>query len=62
MRFGANYTPSKHWWHTWLDFEPDSIRRDLDQLAGLGLDHVRVFPIWPVFQPNRGVVREKAVE
>jgi hypothetical protein len=62
MRFGANYTPSKHWWHTWLDFEPDSIRRDLDQLAGLGLDHVRVFPIWSVFQPNRGVVREKAVE
>jgi len=62
MRFGANYTPSKHWWHTWLDFEPDSIRRDLDQLADLGLDHVRVFPIWSVFQPNRGVVREKAVE
>jgi endo-1,4-beta-mannosidase len=62
MRFGANYTPAKHWWHTWLDFEPDFIRRDLDQVAGLGLDHVRVFPVWPVFQPNRGVVREKAVE
>ncbi|GAA0598368.1 cellulase family glycosylhydrolase [Kutzneria viridogrisea] len=62
MRFGANYTPSQQWWHAWLDFDPGSISRDLDDLAGLGLDHVRVFPIWPVFQPNRGVVRERAVE
>ena len=65
MRFGANYTPSQHWWHVWLDFDTpgvrDGIRRDLDAVAGLGLDHVRVFPTWPVFQPNRGVVRPRAV-
>ena len=32
MRFGANYTPSQHWWHVWLDFDTpgvvDGIRRD----------------------------------
>ena len=65
MRFGANYTPSRHWWHVWLDFDTpgvtDGIRRDLDAIAGLGLDHVRVFASWPVFQPNRGVVRPRAV-
>ncbi|SHG44187.1 glycoside hydrolase 5 family protein [Streptoalloteichus hindustanus] len=60
-RFGANYTPSEHWWHTWLDFDPDSVRRDLEGVAALGLDHVRVFCVWPVFQPNRGVVRPRAL-
>ena len=65
MRFGANYTPSQHWWHVWLDFDTpgvvDGIRRDLDAVARLGLDHIRVFVSWPVFQPNRGVVRPRAV-
>ena len=65
MRFGANYTPSRHWWHVWLDFDTpgttDGIRRDLDAIAGLGLDHIRVFASWPVFQPNRGVVRPRAL-
>jgi hypothetical protein len=65
IRFGANYTPSQHWWHVWLDFDTpgvtDGIRRDLDAIAGLGLDHVRVFPSWPVFQPDRGRVRPRAV-
>jgi hypothetical protein len=64
-RFGANYTPSQHWWHVWLDFDTPgvtgTIRRDLDAIAGLGLDHVRVFPSWPVFQPDRGRVRPRAV-
>ncbi|GGM33078.1 hypothetical protein GCM10012275_00640 [Longimycelium tulufanense] len=60
-RFGANYTPSEHWWHTWLDFDTDSIRRDFAGLAELGLDHVRVFCVWPVFQPNRGTIRPRAI-
>ncbi len=62
MRFGVNYTPSQGWFHHWLDFDLDDVRADLDAIAGLGLDHVRVFPLWPVFQPNRGVIREAAVD
>ncbi|CAM5600775.1 hypothetical protein SAVIM338S_05413 [Streptomyces avidinii] len=62
LRFGANYTPTRGWFHHWLDFDLDEVRADLDSIAGLGLDHVRVFPLWPVFQPNRTLIRPRAVE
>ncbi|WP_405891071.1 glycosyl hydrolase [Streptomyces sp. NBC_00133] len=61
-RFGANYTPSQGWFHHWLDFDLDAVRADLDSIAGLGLDHIRVFPLWPLFQPNRTFIRPRAVE
>ncbi|WP_414167253.1 glycoside hydrolase 5 family protein [Streptoverticillium reticulum] len=61
-RFGVNYTPTNGWFHHWLDFDLDEIRADLDSLAALGLDHLRVFPLWPVFQPNRTLVRPRAIE
>lgn len=61
MRFGANYTPGHGWFHAWLDLDLDAVRRDLDAVAGLGLDHVRVFPLWDVLQPNRALIRERAV-
>ncbi|WP_228560432.1 glycoside hydrolase 5 family protein [Catenulispora pinisilvae] len=61
-RFGVNYTPSAGWFHHWLDFDLDQVRADLDSIAGLGLDHVRVFPLWPLFQPNRTLIRPRAVE
>lgn len=62
LRFGANYTPSKDWMHSWLDFTPDDVRRDFAALAELGLDHVRVFPLWTVLQPNRTLIRAKALD
>ncbi|MGW4506220.1 glycoside hydrolase 5 family protein [Streptomyces sp. NPDC004436] len=62
VRFGANYTPAQGWFHHWLDFDLDAVRGDLDAIAALGLDHVRVFPLWPVFQPNRALIRPRAVE
>ncbi|MFC7614533.1 hypothetical protein ACFQV2_14365 [Actinokineospora soli] len=62
LRLGANYVPSTGWFYGWLDFDPDATRRDLADLAGIGLDHVRVFPIWPWVQPNRGLVRLRAVD
>lgn len=61
-RFGANYTPSQGWFHHWLDFDLDAVRADLDSIAALGLDHVRVFPLWPLFQPNRTLIRPRAVD
>lgn len=61
-RFGANYAPTRGWFHHWLDFDLDEVKADLDSLAGLGLDHVRVFPLWPLFQPNRALIRPRAVE
>ncbi|MFI7321858.1 glycosyl hydrolase [Streptomyces venezuelae] len=61
-RFGANYTPGQGWFHHWLDFDLDAVRADLDAIASLGLDHIRVFPIWPYFQPNRTLIRPRAVD
>ncbi|WP_234367328.1 MULTISPECIES: glycoside hydrolase 5 family protein [Streptomyces] len=62
VRFGVNYTPSEGWFHHWLDFDLDSVRADLDALAALGLDHIRVFPLWPYFQPNRALIRPRAID
>jgi endo-1,4-beta-mannosidase len=61
-RFGVNYTPSEGWFHHWLDFDLTSVKADLDSIAALGLDHIRVFPLWPLFQPNRTLIRPRAVE
>ena len=51
-RFGVNYTPSHNWWYCWNDWDADPIRRDLDAIAALGADHLRLMLIWPFFQPN----------
>ncbi len=51
-RFGLNYTPSANWWFCWNDWNPDPIKRDLDEIASLGADHLRILLLWPYFQPN----------
>lgn len=51
-RFGVNYTPSHDWWFCWNDWKVDPIKRDLDAIASLGADHLRIMLIWPYFQPN----------
>lgn len=61
MRVGVNYTPRAGWFHSWLDLDLDQVKADFDAIAGLGLDHVRVFPLWPLLQPNRGLIRPRAV-
>jgi hypothetical protein len=62
LRFGVNYTPRRGWFHSWHDFDPAHAREDLAQIAGLGLDHVRVFHLWPLLQPNRALIRTGAVD
>lgn len=57
MRFGVNYTPRVGWFHSWLDLDLDAIREDFEQIAALDLDHVRIFPLWDLIQPNRGLIR-----
>ncbi|TCC46272.1 glycosyl hydrolase [Kribbella pittospori] len=61
-RFGANHVPSAGWFYSWLDHDGDAVRRDFADLAGIGLDHVRVFPVWPWIQPNRAIIREQAID
>ncbi|MGP4005073.1 glycoside hydrolase 5 family protein [Streptomyces sp. 4N124] len=61
-RFGVNYTPRRGWFHSWHDFDPEHAREDLAQIAALGLDHIRVFHLWPLLQPNRTLIRTTAVD
>jgi len=51
-RFGVNYTPSHNWWFCWNDWDAAPIQRDLDAIAALGVDHLRILLVWPSFQPN----------
>lgn len=57
-RFGLNYTPARAWWYCWNDFSADAIARDLDTIAELGADHIRIMLVWPYFQPNPKAVSE----
>lgn len=61
LRFGVNYTPSGRWFHSWLDLDLSEVRRDLADIAELGVDHFRLFPLWPLIQPNRGLLRTSAI-
>lgn len=62
LRFGVNYTPRQGWFHSWLDFDKDQVARDFDAIAQLGMDHVRIFPLWPLLQPNRTLIRQSAID
>lgn len=61
LRWGANYTPSENWFHSWADLNIDSVKADFESLANLGLDHVRIFPLWPLLQPNRSLIRPAGI-
>lgn len=62
LRFGANYTPRSQWMHAWMSLDLAEVRRDFEALAELGLDHVRILPLWTQLQPNRTLIREEAVD
>jgi len=61
VRFGVNYTPRQGWFHSWLDLDLDAVGEDLSAIASLGADHVRLFPLWPLLQPNRTLIRPRAL-
>lgn len=61
-RFGVNYTPRIGWFHAWHDLDLDAVGEDLRAISDLGLDHVRIFPLWPLLQPNRTLIRPRALE
>lgn len=35
---------------------------DFQQIAGLGVDHVRIFPLWPILQPNRTMINRSGLD
>ncbi|HWA93894.1 MAG TPA: hypothetical protein VG844_04775 [Terracidiphilus sp.] len=61
MRFGVNYTPRKRWWFCWLDWDQQAVQDDLEGVASLGMDHIRIQCLWPMFQPGISSVNEQAL-
>lgn len=48
---GINYWGSESAINMWENFNPTSIENDMKLLKDAGITHLRVFPLWPVFQP-----------
>lgn len=61
LRFGVNYVPRKRWWYCWLDWDQQAIMDDLYAVADLGLDHIRIQCLWPLFQPGISSVSDQAL-
>ncbi|MFJ9884752.1 glycosyl hydrolase [Streptomyces sp. NPDC091287] len=57
-----NYVPSRNWWYSWMEWDAASILDDLRAVSSLGMDHVRIQLLWPVFQPDPAVVNRTALE
>ena len=55
-RFGVNYVPSKHWYYCYNNWNLSDIKHDLDRIAEIGADHIRLMVVWPWFQPNAKAV------
>jgi endo-1,4-beta-mannosidase len=48
---GCNYWASHAGTAMWRDWRPDVVTHDLKRLSDAGLQVLRVFPLWPDFQP-----------
>ena len=48
---GVNYWASNAGMYMWRNFDIEVVRRDFDLLKEFGVDTVRLFPLWPDFQP-----------
>ena len=61
LRFGVNFVPRRNWWYCWLDWDQQAILDDLQGVAGLGMDHIRIQCLWPLFQPGIANVSERVL-
>ena len=48
---GCNYWASHAGTNMWKDWRPDVVEAVLKQISNAGIQIIRVFPIWPDFQP-----------
>ncbi|HEX2948074.1 MAG TPA: beta-mannanase [Armatimonadota bacterium] len=48
---GCNYWASHAGTRMWADWRPEVVAQDLQRLSEAGLQVLRVFPLWPDFQP-----------
>ncbi|MDD3155507.1 MAG: hypothetical protein PHS41_11630 [Victivallaceae bacterium] len=48
---GCNYWSSNSGCHMWHDWDKDCVAADFDRMTEAGIRTVRIFPLWPDFQP-----------
>ncbi|MDX9881394.1 MAG: cellulase family glycosylhydrolase [Prolixibacteraceae bacterium] len=48
---GCNYWASHAGTNMWKDWRPDIVEADLKQISESGMRVIRIFPLWPDFQP-----------
>lgn len=58
---GLNYWGSKYATNMWSNFDKDSIENDMKLMNNAGITHLRVFPLWPVFQPLHALYEANGV-
>jgi endo-1,4-beta-mannosidase len=51
FHLGCNYWASHAGTRMWADWQPEVVERDFKLLAESGLQTIRIFPLWPDFQP-----------
>ncbi len=51
MKMGCNYWASHAGTEMWRQWDPNTVRKDLDILQQHGVEYLRVFPNWRDFQP-----------
>ena len=58
---GINYWDSKNAINMWQNFDATVIENDFISLKNAGVTHLRVFPLWPVFQPLTALYKTTGV-
>jgi hypothetical protein len=53
---GVNYVPPVNWHTSYEDWNPEELQADLIALKKIGVKCVRMFPLWPILQPEPGRV------
>ena len=51
IAIGCNYWASNAGVYMWRNWNPAQVEKDLDLMAAHGMTVLRVFPLWPDFQP-----------
>ncbi|HSI85345.1 MAG TPA: hypothetical protein VK970_16285 [Candidatus Methylacidiphilales bacterium] len=61
LQMGANYWASHAGVYMWRDWRADVVDNDFERLATAGLQLLRVFPLWPDFQPIHCLRRDNTI-
>ena len=59
---GVNYTVSDGWMINLPNLSPETMNADMAALQNIGINHIRIFPLWPQTQPSINKLDEKVMK